>query len=110
MELSFDSIETPTLTKADLADLLFEQLGLNKREAKNFIDAFFKMITLEVARGKDVKISGFGNFQNRIKKARPGRNPRTGEPVLIQARRSVTFQGSPKLKASVLGAVEGSQA
>jgi integration host factor subunit alpha len=110
MELSFDSIETPTLTKADLADLLFEQLGLNKREAKDFIDAFSEMITLEVAGGKDVKISGFGNFQIRIKKARPGRNPRTGEPVLIQARRSVTFQGSPKLKAAVLGAVEGSQA
>lgn len=110
MELSFDSIETPTLTKAELADLLFEQLGLNKREAKDFIEAFFEMITQKVAEGTDVKISGFGNFNVRTKNSRPGRNPRTGEPVVIEARRSVTFQGSPKLKAAVQGAVEGSQA
>ena len=101
MELSFDSIETPTLTKADLADLLFEQLGLNKREAKDFIDAFFEMITLEVAGGKDVKISGFGNFQIRTKQARPGRNPRTGEPVMVEARRAVTFHASNSLKSEI---------
>jgi integration host factor subunit alpha len=98
MELSFDSIQTPTLTKADLSDLLFEQVGLNKREAKDFIDEFFDLITLKVTEGQDVKISGFGNFNVRTKKSRPGRNPRTGEPVIIKARRSVTFQPSPKLK------------
>ena len=101
MKLSFDSIETPALTKAELADLLFEQIGLNKREAKDLIDAFFEMITRELAAGTDVKISGFGNFQVRTKQARPGRNPRTGEPVLIAARRAVTFHASAKLKQSV---------
>jgi integration host factor subunit alpha len=101
MELSFDNIETPTLTKAELANLLFEQIGFNKREAKDFIDAFFEMITRELAAGTDVKISGFGNFQVRTKQARPGRNPRTGESVLIAARRAVTFQASAKLKQAI---------
>ena len=98
---SFDDIETPTLTKAELSELLFEQLGLNKREAKDFIDAFFDLIASSVAEGQDVKISGFGNFQVRTKQARPGRNPRTGEPVLIAARRAVTFHASAKLKQTV---------
>lgn len=101
MELSFDTIETPTLTKAELADLLFEQLGLNKREAKEFIDAFFDLITADVAKGEDVKISGFGNFQVKTKQERPGRNPRTGELVMVKARRSVTFHASAKLKESI---------
>lgn len=101
MELSFDNIQTPTLTKAELADMLFEQLGVNKREAKDFIDEFFELITQQVAQGQDVKISGFGNFQVRTKQARPGRNPRTGEAVLIQARRTVTFNASPTLKTAI---------
>ena len=101
MELSFDTIETPTLTKAELADLLFEQLGLNKREAKDFIDAFFDLITADVAKGEDVKISGFGNFQAKTKQERPGRNPRTGQPVIVKARRSVTFHASAKLKVAI---------
>ena len=101
MELSFDSIQTPTLTKAELAEMLYEQLGLNKREAKDFIDEFFELITQRVAQGKDVKISGFGNFQVRTKQARPGRNPRTGEPVLVEARRTVTFHASNSLKTDI---------
>lgn len=101
MELSFDSIQTPTLTKAELAEMLYEQLGLNKREAKDFIDEFFELITQRVAQGKDVKISGFGNFQVRTKQARPGRNPRTGEPVLVEARRTVTFHASNLLKTDI---------
>jgi integration host factor subunit alpha len=91
MELSFNDIETPTLTKAELSELLFEQLGLNKREAKDFVDAFFESIASNVTQGKDVKISGFGNFKVNTKLARPGRNPRTGDPVTIAARRTVTF-------------------
>jgi integration host factor subunit alpha len=106
MELSFDTIETPTLTKAELADLLFEQLGLNKREAKEFIDAFFDLITADVAKGEDVKISGFGNFQVKTKQERPGRNPRTREPVIVKARRSVTFHASAKLKDAIQGAAK----
>ena len=98
---SFDDIETPTLTKAELSEMLYEQLGLNKREAKDFIDAFFDSIASNVAKGQDVRISGFGNFNVKTKQARPGRNPRTGESVLIAARRAVTFQASAKLKQAI---------
>ena len=103
MEFSIESLETPALTKAQLADLLFEQIGLNKRESKDMVDAFFDLIAQSLVVGEDVKISGFGNFQVRVKASRPGRNPRTGEPVAIEARRVVTFHGSPKLKDSVQG-------
>ena len=98
MELSFDSIDTPALTKAQLAKLLFEQIGLNKREAKDFIDAFFDLIGSQLVDGQDAKISGFGNFEVRTKSARPGRNPRTGEPVTIPTRRVITFKTSGQLK------------
>ena len=98
MELSFDSIDTPALTKSELAAMLFEQIGLNKREAKDFIDAFFNQITNQLVEGQDVKISGFGNFEVRTKVARPGRNPRTAETVTIPSRRVVTFRASGALK------------
>ena len=101
MELSIDDLETPALTKAQLADLLFAQIGLNKREAKDMVDAFFDLISNTVVEGNDVKITGFGNFQVRTKSPRPGRNPRTGEPVAIGARRVVAFHASPKLKEQV---------
>ncbi len=94
-------LESNALTKAQLAELLFEQIGLNKRESKDMVDAFFELISQSLVDGQDVKISGFGNFQIRTKAARPGRNPRTGEPVAIEARRVVTFHASPKLKDSV---------
>ncbi len=103
MELSFESLETPALTKAQLADLLFEQIGLNKRESKDMIDAFFDLIAQSLVDGNDVKISGFGNFQIRTKAPRPGRNPRTGEAIPIQARRAVTFHASHKLKDQIQG-------
>ena len=73
------SLETPTLTKAELADLLFERLGLNKRESKDMVEAFFDLIHATLVTGDDVKMSGFGNFNIRRKAPRPGRNPRTGE-------------------------------
>ena len=101
MDFSVESLETPALTKAQLADLLFEQIGLNKRESKDMIDAFFDLIAASLVDGTDVKISGFGNFQIRTKAPRPGRNPRTGEVVAIDARRVVTFHASPKLKEAV---------
>ena len=75
MEISVESLETPALTKAQLAELLFEQIGLNKRESKDMVDAFFDLIVDSLIQGQDVKISGFGNFQIRTKAARPGRNP-----------------------------------
>jgi integration host factor subunit alpha len=101
MEFAIESLETPALTKAQLAELLFEQIGLNKRESKDMIDAFFDLISASLVEGTDVKISGFGNFQIRTKAPRPGRNPRTGEAIPIQARRVVTFHASHKLKDQI---------
>ena len=97
------SIETPTLTKAELAEMLFERLGLNKRESKDMVEAFFEFIHASLERGEEVKLSGFGNFQVRRKAPRPGRNPRTGESIPIEARNVVTFHASHKLKAAVQG-------
>ena len=97
------SIETPTLTKADLAELLFERLGLNKRESKDMVEAYFAIIHDTLVTGGDVKLSGFGNFTIRRKAPRPGRNPRTGESIPIKARNVVTFHASHKLKAIVQG-------
>lgn len=90
--------DLPTLTKAELAELLFEHVGLNKREAKDMVDSFFIEISDALERGESVKLSGFGNFQLRDKGSRPGRNPKTGEVVTIAPRRVVTFQPSQKLK------------
>jgi integration host factor subunit alpha len=103
LEFSVESLETPALTKAHLAELLFEQIGLNKRESKDMIDAFFDLVSDSLVEGNDVKISGFGNFQIRTKAPRPGRNPRTGEAIPIQARRVVTFHASHKLKDHIQG-------
>lgn len=93
--------ELPTLTKAELAELLFEQVGLNKREAKDMVETFFDEIRDALERGEAVKLSGFGNFQLRDKPQRPGRNPKTGEEIPITARRVVTFHASQKLKGMV---------
>ena len=101
--LILPSLETPTLTKAELAELLFERLGLNKRESKDMVEAFFDFIHESLVRGDDVKLSGFGNFQIRRKAPRPGRNPRTGEASPIKARNVVTFHASHKLKGVVQG-------
>jgi len=97
------SLETPTLTKAELADLLFERIGLNKRESKDLVEAFFELLHDALVHGREVKLSGFGNFSIRGKASRPGRNPRTGEAIPIKARNVVTFHSSHKLKAIVQG-------
>lgn len=102
--------ELPTLTKAELAELLFEQVGLNKREAKDMVETFFGEIRDALERGESVKLSGFGNFQLRDKPQRPGRNPKTGEEIPISARRVVTFHASQKLKAMVDGATSSAVA
>ena len=103
------SLQTPTLTKAELAELLFERLGLNKRESKDMVEAFFEEIRGALERGESVKLSGFGNFQLRDKPQRPGRNPKTGEEIPISARRVVTFHASQKLKAMVEKARHGAK-
>ena len=89
------------LTKADMAESLFKELGLNKREAHDLIDLFFQEMKASLAVGEQVKLSGFGNFDLRDKHERPGRNPKTGEKVPITARRVVTFNAGQKLKARV---------
>lgn len=89
------------LTKADLATALFDEVGLNKREAREFIDNYFEAIRASLEAGDSVKLSGFGNFQLRDKKTRPGRNPKTGEEIPITARRVVTFKPGQKLRNRV---------
>ncbi len=101
MDISVESLETSALTKAQLAELLFDQIGLNKRESKDMIDAFFDLVAHSLVDGNDIKITGFGNFQIRTKAPRPGRNPRTGEAIPIKARRVVTFHASHKLKEQI---------
>ncbi|GAB6141471.1 integration host factor subunit alpha [Methylosoma difficile] len=89
------------LTKADFAENLFDELGLNKREAKEMVELFFEEIKSSLEQGQQVKISGFGKFELRDKNSRPGRNPKTGEEIPITARRVVTFRSGQKLKARV---------
>jgi integration host factor subunit alpha len=89
------------LTKAEMAEQLFDELGLNKREAKEMVEMFFEVIRESLENGTQVKLSGFGNFDLRAKSQRPGRNPKTGEEIPISARRVVTFRPGQKLKARV---------
>ncbi|MDG1820111.1 MAG: integration host factor subunit alpha [Porticoccaceae bacterium] len=89
------------LTKADLAEMLFDELGLNKREAKEIVEMFYSEICTALENNDQVKLSGFGNFELRDKSSRPGRNPKTGEEIPISARRVVTFKPGQKLKARV---------
>ncbi len=89
------------LTKADMAERLFEEVGLNKRESKELVESFFEEIRGALEAGTAVKLSGFGNFDIRDKNERPGRNPKTGEEIPISARRVVTFRPGQKLKARV---------
>lgn len=101
-----DELTPVTLTKADLVEALFEQIGFNKREAADVIDAFFDTISRTLVAGEDVKLPGFGNFEVRHKTARPGRNPRTGEEVMISARRVVTFRASQILRRRIQEAAD----
>jgi len=105
-----DADDGATLTKAELAERLFDRIGFNKRESKDIVDAFFALIADRLVAGEDVRIAGFGQFQVRMKAPRPGRNPRTGELVPIEARRVVTFHASPKLKEALQGGAAASSA
>lgn len=89
------------VTKAELAVSLHDELGLNKRESKEFVEQFFETVKVALEEGSSVKLSGFGNFGLRDKPARPGRNPKTGEEIPISARRVVTFKASQKLKEAI---------
>ncbi|PCI63509.1 MAG: integration host factor subunit alpha [Gammaproteobacteria bacterium] len=89
------------LTKAEVAEHLFEKVGLSKRDAKDMVECFFEDIRETLEKGEQVKLSGFGNFDIREKSERPGRNPKTGEDIPISARRVVTFRPGQKLKSRV---------
>jgi|TARA_B110000263_G_scaffold154866_1_gene134427 integration host factor subunit alpha len=89
------------LTKADMTESLYGELGLNKREARELVDTFFEDMRTALEMGEQVKLSGFGNFDLRDKNERPGRNPKTGKEIPITARRVVTFRPGQKLKARV---------
>ena len=89
------------LTKAEMAERLYEDVGLNKREAKEFVDAFFDALREALKQGRQIKLSGFGNFDLRRKNQRPGRNPKTGQQIPISARTVVTFRPGQKLKERV---------
>ena len=92
-----------TVTKMELANILFDELGLNKREAKEFVELFFEEIRAALESGDNVKFSGFGSFLVRNKPQRPGRNPKTGEEIPVTARRVVTYKASQKIKDRVAG-------
>ena len=89
------------LTKADMAEMLFTKLGINKKAAKDTVEIFFEEIRQSLEEGEQVKLSGFGNFDLRVKNERPGRNPKTGEDIPISSRRVVTFRPGQKLKSRV---------
>jgi integration host factor subunit alpha len=89
------------LTKADIAEQLFQEIGLTKREAKEIIEMFFNHVSTALEAGQQVKLSGFGNFELHDKNERPGRNPKTGEEIPVSARRVVTFRSGQKLRARV---------
>ncbi|HET8816750.1 MAG TPA: integration host factor subunit alpha [Pseudidiomarina sp.] len=92
------------LTKAEMAERLFDKYGINKRDAKELVEHFFEAIRHALENGEPVKLSGFGNFELRTKNERPGRNPKTGEDIPISARRVVTFRPGQKLKQRVSSA------
>ena len=89
------------LTKAEVAEHLFEKVGLSKRDAKEMVEVFFEEIRETLESGEQVKLSGFGNFDLRQKSERPGRKPKTGEDIPISARKVVTFRPGQKLKSRV---------
>ena len=90
-----------TVTKSDIVDHLHATLGLNKSESKELVECFFHEITQSLLNDEEVKLSGFGNFEIIKKKARPGRNPKTGEAVTVSARKVVTFRAGQKLRSKV---------
>lgn len=89
------------LTKAEMAEHLFDGIGLTKREAKELVEIFFHKVSAALEGGQQVKLSGFGNYELHDKNERPGRNPKTGEEIPVSARRVVTFRSGQKLRARV---------
>lgn len=95
------------MTKADIVDSLYEKVGFSKKEAADLVEMVFDTIKNTLSQGQKIKISGFGNFVVREKRARIGRNPQTGESIEISARRVLTFRPSQVLRAEVNASLEG---
>ncbi|WP_282008388.1 integration host factor subunit alpha [Brevundimonas aveniformis] len=93
-----------TVTRADLSEALHEEIGLSRQECSGLVERVLDMIVETLERGETVKLSGFGVFQVRDKRARMGRNPKTGEPAAIVPRRVISFRASQLMKAKVDGA------
>lgn len=89
------------MTKADIIEAVYEQIGFSKKEAAEVVELVFETLKDTLAEGEKIKISGFGNFVVRPKRARTGRNPQTGEQITISARRVLTFKPSQVLKDSL---------
>jgi len=104
------TLKSNTIKRADLANAVYREIGLPKSESLQLVNSIFTKIEEELATKGVVKLSGFGNFVTRHKNERTGRNPKTGQTVIISPRRIVTFKPSPKLTKRVDQALsQGSQ-
>src|SRR3954471_18127340 len=103
----YKEISAVAMTKADIVEALYEKVGFSKKEAADLVELVFETIKNTLSQGQKIKISGFGNFVVRDKRARIGRNPQTGESIEISARRVLTFRPSQVLRAEVNSALEG---
>ena len=90
------------ITKLELADYLHKKMGLPKKDCLVFVNSFFTEISNSLERGEDVKLSGFGNFSLLKKKARPGRNPKTGKEYVVSARTTISFKPGRKLRDKIV--------
>ena len=89
------------MTKIEVVNMLYENIGIPKNECINLVESVFEIIKSELEKGNPVMVSGFGKWKVKAKKERRGRNPKTGEDVTIAARKIVTFKASPVLKATI---------
>lgn len=89
------------MTKADIVEIVFEKVGFSKKDVSAVIEEIFETIKTTLESGEKVKISGFGNFTTRQKRARRGRNPQTGNEITIEQRRVMTFKASQLLKKAI---------
>ena len=89
------------MTKADIVERIYEKVGFSKKEATDVVEAIFEIIKGHLEQGEKIKISGFGNFVLNTKRPRKGRNPQTGEEIVISGRRVLSFKPSPVLKKAI---------
>ena len=91
-------IEMKTITRADVAETIYEEIGLSRKDSNDILDMILDEIVKELSNGKDVKLSSFGTFSLRDKKERSGRNPKTGVEAVISSRRVISFKPSQTMR------------